>query len=108
MWLLDIRACSPAASFFYAHIGFPLMDFPADLCPFLVCDTRRAQWFTIYEAIRELISRVFPFFLVAYMNARILVTYRNTKKDRMQRMSVSQKRFLFEKSEKVRSESFNG
>ncbi|KAK6033751.1 7 transmembrane receptor, partial [Ostertagia ostertagi] len=176
MWLLDIRACSPAASFFYAHIGFPLSnalmgasvwivvfltlsqymavcrpfayglrsrrvcfilfalaymlnfliyapwavkkevhnlkqiagekDFPADLCPFLVCDTRRAQWFTIYEAVRELISRVFPFFLVAYMNARILVTYRNTKKDRMQRMSVSQKRFLFEKSEKEEKRLF--
>ncbi|KAL6723733.1 hypothetical protein Aduo_018708 [Ancylostoma duodenale] len=39
MWLLDIRACSAAASFFYAHIGFPLVtiDFsfsiPLDLLP---------------------------------------------------------------------------
>ncbi|VDM58449.1 unnamed protein product, partial [Angiostrongylus costaricensis] len=26
MWLLDVRACSSAASFYYAHIGFPLVS----------------------------------------------------------------------------------
>ncbi|KAK5975457.1 G protein-coupled receptor rhodopsin family and GPCR rhodopsin 7TM domain-containing protein [Trichostrongylus colubriformis] len=176
MWLLEIRACSSSASFFYAHIGFPLCnalmgssvwivvfltftqyiavcrpfdyvlrsrrvcfilfaiayvlnfliyapwaakkevhnlkqlagetDFPTDICPFIVCDTRRAQWFTLYEAVREFISRVFPFFLVAYMNARILITYRNTKKDRMLRISITQKRSLSAKSEKEEKRLF--
>ena len=26
MWMLDIRACTAAASFFYAHVGFPLAN----------------------------------------------------------------------------------
>lgn len=52
------------------------VDLPDNICPFIACDTKRAYWFMIYEATRELISRVFPFFLVAYMNARILITYR--------------------------------
>ncbi|WKY17217.1 hypothetical protein Q1695_001662 [Nippostrongylus brasiliensis] len=176
MWLLDIRACSPAAAFFYAHIGFPLanalmgasvwivvfltlsqymavcrpfayglrsrrvcfilfalsyifnfviyapwavkkevhnlrqivgeVDLPSDVCPFIACDTRQAHWFMAYETTRELISRVFPFFLVAFMNAKILITYRNTKKDRLQRMSNSQKRFIFEKSEREEKRLF--
>ncbi|EYC42773.1 hypothetical protein Y032_0519g2838 [Ancylostoma ceylanicum] len=176
MWLLDIRACSAAASFFYAHIGFPLANalmgasvwivvfltlsqymavcrpfayglrsrkvcfilfslayifnfciyapwavkkevhnlkqiigkdrLPDNVCPFIVCDTRRADWFMMYETVRELISRIFPFFLVAYMNAKILITYRNTKKDRMLRLTNSQKRFVFEKSEREEKRLF--
>ncbi|RCN40771.1 hypothetical protein ANCCAN_13291 [Ancylostoma caninum] len=74
---------------------------PDNVCPFIVCDTRRADWFMMYETVRELISRIFPFFLVAYMNAKILITYRNTKKDRMLRLTNSQKRFVFEKSERI-------
>ncbi|CAJ0609113.1 unnamed protein product [Cylicocyclus nassatus] len=176
MWLLDIRACSAAASFFYAHIGFPLANalmgasvwivvfltlsqymavcrpfayglrsrkvcfilfslayifnfciyapwavkkevhnlklivgkdaLPDDVCPYIVCDTIPADWFMVYETVRELISRVFPFFLVAYMNAKILITYRNTKKDRMLRLTSSQKRFVFEKSEREEKRLF--
>uniref|UniRef100_A0A0K0D259 G_PROTEIN_RECEP_F1_2 domain-containing protein n=1 Tax=Angiostrongylus cantonensis TaxID=6313 RepID=A0A0K0D259_ANGCA len=176
MWLLDIRACSSAASFYYAHIGFPLanalmgssvwivvfltssqymavcrpfayglrsrkicfilftlayvfnfsiyapwalkkevhdlkkiigeVEIPENICPYIVCDTRRADWFVIYEATRELICRIFPFFLLAYMNVKILVTYRNTKNDRMQRLSTSQKHFVYEKSEKEEKRLF--
>ncbi|CAI4221377.1 unnamed protein product [Auanema sp. JU1783] len=79
---------------------------PGDLCPYVVCDTIRPDWFVVYEAIRELISRIFPFFLVAFFNARILITYRNTKKDRMERLSNSQKRFVYEKSEKEEKRLF--
>lgn len=176
MWLLDIRACSSAASFYYAHIGFPLanalmgssvwivvfltlsqymavcrpfayglrsrkvcfilfslayvfnfsiyapwsvkkevhnlkkivgeVELPQNICPYIVCDSRRADWFMIYEATRELISRIFPFFLVAYMNVKILITYRSTKKDRMQRLANSQKHFVYEKSEKEEKRLF--
>ncbi|KJH42815.1 hypothetical protein DICVIV_11193 [Dictyocaulus viviparus] len=186
LWLLDIRSCSATASFFYAHIGFPLasifnrdsmmffyilhyvhfltlknvlcgkrmcysinnlifrsrkvcfilftlayvfnftiyapwafkkevhnlkeilevVELPQNLCPYIVCDSRKADWFMIYEATRELISRIFPFFLVAYMNIKILITYRNTKKDRMQRLANSQKRFVYEKSEREEKRLF--
>ncbi|VDK52592.1 unnamed protein product [Cylicostephanus goldi] len=49
---------------------------PDNVCPYIVCDTIPADWFMVYETVRELISRIFPFFLVAYMNAKILITYR--------------------------------
>ncbi|CAD6187496.1 unnamed protein product [Caenorhabditis auriculariae] len=76
------------------------------ICPFVVCDAPRPDWFVIYETARELISRVFPFFLVAFLNVRILITYRNTKKDRMERLANSQKRFMYEKSEKEEKRLF--
>uniref|UniRef100_A0A1I7X368 G_PROTEIN_RECEP_F1_2 domain-containing protein n=1 Tax=Heterorhabditis bacteriophora TaxID=37862 RepID=A0A1I7X368_HETBA len=82
------------------------MPLPLSICPYVVCDTKRTEWFMIYETLRELISRVFPFFLVAFLNARILITYRNTKKDRMERLANSQKRFVFEKSEKEEKRLF--
>lgn len=175
MWLLDIRACSAASAFFYAHIGFPLANalmgssvwvvvfltlsqymavcrpfayglrsrkvcfllfglaymfnfciyapwaikkdvhdisefippaLEGSICPYVVCDAVRPEWFVIYETSRELISRIFPFFLVAFLNVRILITYKNTKKDRMQRLANSQKRFVYEKSEKEEKRLF--
>lgn len=75
---------------------------PSTVCRYIVCDSPLPEWFVVYETIRELISRIFPFFLVAFLNARILVTYKNTKKDRMERLANSQKKFVYEKSEKVR------
>ncbi|CAB3399356.1 unnamed protein product [Caenorhabditis bovis] len=76
------------------------------VCPYVVCDAKRPDWFVIYETSRELISRIFPFFLVAFLNIRILITYRNTKKDRMERLANSQKRFMYEKSEKEEKRLF--
>jgi apolipoprotein N-acyltransferase len=50
-------------------------------CPYVVCDKKIESWFQIYEWIREFLTRVFPFFLLAYFNTKILIKYRNTKKD---------------------------
>ncbi|CAJ0583861.1 unnamed protein product, partial [Mesorhabditis spiculigera] len=69
-----------------------------NLCRWQVCDNHKQQWFVAYEWVRETISRVFPFFLVAFLNARILITYRNMKVDRLKRMANSQKRFVYEKT----------
>ncbi|CAI2358229.1 unnamed protein product [Caenorhabditis sp. 36 PRJEB53466] len=76
------------------------------VCPYVVCDAKRPDWFVIYETARELISRIFPFFLVAFLNVKILITYRNTKKDRMERLANSQKKFMFEKSEREEKRLF--
>uniref|UniRef100_A0AC34Q9G0 Uncharacterized protein n=1 Tax=Panagrolaimus sp. JU765 TaxID=591449 RepID=A0AC34Q9G0_9BILA len=77
-------------------------DIPGDLtsCPFLVCDSRKESWFQIYEWIREFLTRVFPFMLIAFFNIRIMITYRSTKRDRMKRLASSQtKRAASERSE---------
>ncbi|CAA22079.2 G-protein coupled receptors family 1 profile domain-containing protein [Caenorhabditis elegans] len=81
-------------------------SFLVSVCPYVVCDAKRPDWFVIYETARELISRIFPFFLVAFLNIKILITYRNTKRDRMERLANSQKKFMFEKSEKEEKRLF--
>ncbi|UMM43755.1 hypothetical protein L5515_019130 [Caenorhabditis briggsae] len=81
-------------------------SFLVSVCPYVVCDAKRPDWFVIYETARELISRIFPFFLVAFLNVKILITYRNTKRDRMERLANSQKKFMFEKSEKEEKRLF--
>ncbi|VDM27945.1 unnamed protein product [Toxocara canis] len=70
-------------------------------CEFMVCERKIELWFKVYEWMRETISRLLPFVLVAYFNSKILITYRVTKKDRLQRLaSNSQKGFIGEKSER--------
>ncbi|CAK5073580.1 unnamed protein product [Meloidogyne enterolobii] len=71
-------------------------------CPFLVCDRSiTTPLYGMYEWFREFLTRFFPFFLLAYFNINILVTYRNTKRDRMSLSSPSiQKKALVEKGEK--------
>uniref|UniRef100_A0A9J2PSZ7 G-protein coupled receptors family 1 profile domain-containing protein n=1 Tax=Ascaris lumbricoides TaxID=6252 RepID=A0A9J2PSZ7_ASCLU len=69
-------------------------------CEFIVCERKIELWFKAYEWIRETISRLLPFVLVAYFNSKILITYRITKKDRLQRLANnSRKSFIEEKSE---------
>lgn len=75
---------------------------PNDLlsCSYLVCDRKKESWYQIYEWIREFWTRVFPFLLIAYFNMRIMITYKSTKRDRIQRLTSSQtKRGITEKSE---------
>lgn len=165
LWLLDRSICTRPTAYYYAHVGFPLVnalmgasvwivvfltfsqymavcrpfnygmrsrkvcfilffcayiinfgiyapwalkkrvwqidvppEFP-NVCEYLVCDSDAQSWYALYAWIREAIARVIPFFLVAFFNTRILITYRNTKADRMKRLSNSQKRFVYEKSE---------
>nr|CAD2165444.1 unnamed protein product [Meloidogyne enterolobii] len=71
-------------------------------CPFLVCDRSiTTPLYGMYEWFREFLTRFFPFFLLAYFNINILVTYRNTKRNRMSLSSPSiQKKALVEKGEK--------
>uniref|UniRef100_A0A1I7ZJP2 G_PROTEIN_RECEP_F1_2 domain-containing protein n=1 Tax=Steinernema glaseri TaxID=37863 RepID=A0A1I7ZJP2_9BILA len=192
MWLLDIRLCSRASAFYYAHVGFPLANalmgasvwivvfltlsqymavchpfhygalkkrrccfglfaiayfvnflihapwaskknvhsVPAGVqscefvvcdrqtepwyvayewsCEFVVCDRQTEPWYVAYEWVREMITRVFPFLIVAYLNVRILITYRNTKRDRIRRLTSanSQRKFTMEKSEKEEKRLF--
>uniref|UniRef100_A0A915P266 G-protein coupled receptors family 1 profile domain-containing protein n=2 Tax=Meloidogyne TaxID=189290 RepID=A0A915P266_9BILA len=72
-------------------------------CPFLVCDRSiDTPLYGMYEWFREFLTRFFPFFLLAYFNINILVTYRNTKRNRMSLSSPSiQKKALVEKGEKA-------
>ncbi|CAI5454860.1 unnamed protein product [Caenorhabditis angaria] len=176
LWLLNVRVCSKASAFYYAHIGFPLANalmgasvwivvfltlsqymavckpfayglrsrkicfilfalayvfnfliyapwaakkhvtdmsefvpvrLHNDICPYVVCDLAvEPFWFSYYVIPRELLSRVFPFLIVAFLNTRILITYRKTKRDRMERLANSQKRFMYEKSEKEEKRLF--
>ncbi|KAK0404183.1 hypothetical protein QR680_017329 [Steinernema hermaphroditum] len=172
MWLLDVRLCSRASAFFYAHIGFPLANalmgasvwivvfltlsqymavchpfhygalkkrrccyllfaiaylvnflihapwaskksvhaVPPGVaaCEFIVCDRHTEPWYVAYEWLREMITRVVPFLIVAYLNVRILITYRNTKRDRIRRLTSanSQRKFTMEKSEKEEKRLF--
>uniref|UniRef100_A0A1I8BQW4 G_PROTEIN_RECEP_F1_2 domain-containing protein n=1 Tax=Meloidogyne hapla TaxID=6305 RepID=A0A1I8BQW4_MELHA len=72
-------------------------------CPFLVCDRLiDTPLYGMYEWFREFLTRFFPFFLLAYFNINILVTYRNNKRDRMSLSSPSlHKKALVEKGEKA-------
>ncbi|KAM3728870.1 putative G-protein coupled receptor [Dirofilaria immitis] len=56
-------------------------------CQFVVCDRKIETWYKVYEWCRETISRLLPFVLVAYFNLRILITYRNNKKERFKRLA---------------------
>lgn len=61
-------------------------------CQFVVCDRKIEMWYKVYEWCRETISRLLPFVLVAYFNSKILITYRNTKKERFQRLASNQQK----------------
>ncbi|CAD5233929.1 unnamed protein product [Bursaphelenchus xylophilus] len=69
-------------------------------CPYVICDRKIEPWFQIYEWIREFLTRVFPFLLIAYFNTMILITYRSTKRDRMKRLASCKTRNITEKSER--------
>lgn len=69
-------------------------------CRFVVCDRKIELWYKVYEWCRETISRLLPFVLVAYFNSKILITYRNTKKERFQRLASNQQK-ISTKSEQV-------
>uniref|UniRef100_A0A914S8R9 G-protein coupled receptors family 1 profile domain-containing protein n=1 Tax=Parascaris equorum TaxID=6256 RepID=A0A914S8R9_PAREQ len=122
LWLLDRRLCTYSSALYYAHIGFPLVNAlmgasvwivvfltmsqymavpqEAGECEFIVCERKIELWFKAYEWIRETISRLLPFVLVAYFNSKILITYRVTKKDRLERLANnSRKSFIEGKSE---------
>lgn len=58
------------------------------------------RWYYAYGCGRELVCRILPFLLLFYFNLRILLTYRQTKRDRMNRVSKSQRRGLEEKGER--------
>uniref|UniRef100_A0A914DQK1 Uncharacterized protein n=1 Tax=Acrobeloides nanus TaxID=290746 RepID=A0A914DQK1_9BILA len=76
-------------------------------CPYVICDRPKEMWFIVYEWIREFSTRVFPFILIAYFNVKILITYRNTKRDRMLRLTYSSHtRLLSEKSEQEEKRLF--
>lgn len=172
LYFLNIRLCSYVFAFYYAHIGFPLVnalmgasvwivvfltmsqfmavchpfhhcylrsrkmcfslfavayvmnfciyapwafkrnvrEVPPEIssCQFVACERPfEFMWFQAYEWIRELISRIIPFVLVTFFNAKILVTYRTTKKDRIRRLtSDSQKHVVCEKSQKEEKRLF--
>ncbi|MFH4983568.1 hypothetical protein AB6A40_010277 [Gnathostoma spinigerum] len=166
LYLMEIRLCSRASAFYYAHIGFPLVNalmgasvwivvfltmsqymavchpfqhsylrsrktcywlFGAafifnfciyapwatkkavyevsdglSICPFVVCDLRMEAWFKVYEWVRECITRILPFILLAFFNSKILITYKSLKNVRLMRLaSKPQKGALGMKSEKV-------
>ncbi|GMT31334.1 hypothetical protein PFISCL1PPCAC_22631 [Pristionchus fissidentatus] len=76
-------------------------------CPYVICDdVTPPTWYKPYEAVREACCRILPFFVLVFLNANILITYRNTKLDRMKRLTTSQKRFVTEKSEKEEKRLF--
>ncbi|VDM94035.1 unnamed protein product [Onchocerca ochengi] len=82
-------------------------EIPSEIasCRFLVCDRRIETWYTAYEWCRETISRLLPFVLVAYFNAKILITYRNTKKERFKRLA-SNKQKISMRSEREEKQLF--
>ncbi len=46
-------------------------------CPYIICDRpTMEEWFRVYEWVREFLTRVLPFILITYFNAKILITYR--------------------------------
>ncbi|KAI6204455.1 G protein-coupled receptor [Aphelenchoides besseyi] len=75
---------------------------PAGLltCPYVICDRKIETFFFAYEWVREFFTRVFPFILIAYMNTKILLTYKNTKKDRQKRLAHSTKTQQSEQEER--------
>ena len=78
-------------------------------CSYVICDNQIEHWFHMYEWIREFITRVLPFILIAYFNAMILITYRNTKRDRMSRLTTQSchKRVYADKSEQEEKRLFS-
>ncbi|VDN51717.1 unnamed protein product [Dracunculus medinensis] len=77
------------------------VSFEVAQCKFVVCEHQIELWFKVYEWTRETISRLLPFVLLAYFNSKILITYRNTKQDRLRCLaSNTQKGSIGVKSEK--------
>ncbi|MCP9257318.1 G protein-coupled receptor, rhodopsin-like family and GPCR, rhodopsin-like [Dirofilaria immitis] len=62
-------------------------------CQFVVCDRKIETWYKVYEWCRETISRLLPFVLVAYFNLRILITYRNNKRNDLNDLLLIHKKF---------------
>lgn len=78
-------------------------------CPHIICDRpRMEEWFRAYEWVREFLTRVLPFIFIAYFNAMILITYRRTKKDRIQRLATQSlhKRTAMDRSEQEEKRLF--
>ncbi|CEF61310.1 G protein-coupled receptor, rhodopsin-like family and GPCR, rhodopsin-like, 7TM domain-containing protein [Strongyloides ratti] len=78
-------------------------------CTYNVCDgsIQDSTWFKIYEWIRELVTRGCPFLIIAYCNAKILTTYRKTKKERLRSLtSPHQNKNIHEKSEQEEKRLF--
>ncbi|VDM99058.1 unnamed protein product [Thelazia callipaeda] len=71
-------------------------------CQFVICDRKIESWYKIYEWCRETISRLLPFVLVAYFNSKILITYRNTKKDRFQRLASNKQKISIKSEQEER------
>jgi hypothetical protein len=63
-------------------------------CPYSMSDNKELQqqlaW-KIYSFMREAISRVLPFVILAYFNIQILYAYRRTKQDRLTRINEFQR-----------------
>ncbi|KAI1706102.1 7 transmembrane receptor (rhodopsin family) domain-containing protein [Ditylenchus destructor] len=74
-------------------------------CSFVVCDRQIESWFWVYEWMREFLTRILPFVLIAYFNTMILITYRNTKRDR-NRLSSTRKPTAYERSEQEEKRLF--
>ncbi|KAL3079040.1 hypothetical protein niasHS_014822 [Heterodera schachtii] len=77
-------------------------------CPLVICDRNMdTPWFRIYEWVREFLTRLLPFVLIAYFNVNILITYRTNKKDRLSLSSQSfHRKAVVEKSEKEEKRLF--
>uniref|UniRef100_A0A914H2L5 G-protein coupled receptors family 1 profile domain-containing protein n=1 Tax=Globodera rostochiensis TaxID=31243 RepID=A0A914H2L5_GLORO len=77
-------------------------------CSLVICDRPMdTPWFHIYEWVREFLTRLLPFVLIAYFNVNILITYRSNKKDRLSLSSQSfHRKAVVEKSEKEEKRLF--
>uniref|UniRef100_A0AC35TPZ3 G_PROTEIN_RECEP_F1_2 domain-containing protein n=1 Tax=Rhabditophanes sp. KR3021 TaxID=114890 RepID=A0AC35TPZ3_9BILA len=79
-------------------------------CSYVICDgsMQNETWFKVYEWLRELITRGCPFLIIAFCNAKILITYRSTKKDRLRRLtSPHQSKNISERSEQEEKRLFS-
>ncbi|KAI1703754.1 7 transmembrane receptor (rhodopsin family) domain-containing protein [Ditylenchus destructor] len=74
-------------------------------CSYVICDRQIESWFWVYEWMREFLTRILPFVLIAYFNTMILITYRNTKRDR-NRLASTRKPTAYERSEQEEKRLF--
>lgn len=63
-------------------------------CEYVICENPIETWFMVYEWIRETISRILPFVLVAFFNVRILVAYRTRKKNLQNNLANNKTAFI--------------
>ncbi|VDK77453.1 unnamed protein product [Litomosoides sigmodontis] len=99
------RLPSVSSSFSQDAESVPILPPGITSCRFVVCDRKIETWYKVYEWCRETISRLLPFVLVAYFNSKILITYRNTKKERFQRLASNQQNISM-KSEQEEKQLF--